>query len=79
MLTRVTAANLLTEKGAAVSARDYHRCLEVVTHRLEDVVAQRSEGGDVFWCGVVVYSQAHSCLAFDHLLQSKVCTNSAEW
>jgi hypothetical protein len=33
----------------------------------------------VFWCGVVVYSQARSCLALDHLLQSKVCTNSAEW
>lgn len=76
MLAGGLAAYFFTQELASIAARDYHRGVELTSGRFKHVLAQRSEGFDMGFCGGVVQSKPGRGLTLGHLLQSKVGCDS---
>ena len=72
MLAGRLAAYLFTQELASIAARDYHRGVELTSGGFKHVLAQRSEGFYVGFCGGVIQSKPGRGLTLGHLLQGKV-------
>ena len=69
------AAYLFTQELASIAARDYYRGVELASGRFKHVLAQRSKGFNVGFCGGVIQSKPGRGLTLGHLLQGKVGCN----
>lgn len=76
MLAGGLAAYLFTQELASIAARDYYRGVKLASGRFKHVLAQRSEGFYVGFCGGVIQSKPGRGLTLGHLLQGKVGCDS---